>query len=163
MTIGNVCLLCLVLLSPFTSVQAEGIPYREVAVDQSRIAWGIAAREIWKHAKLSNYAYTIEQHCYCSIPPKSRVYVVQNKVLAVQDLETHRWLKEDSELKGFHTINQLFELIDQRISQKPDSVHIVLNKHLGFPQLVKINPRYRMADDEINYQISKLMQLVEQP
>lgn len=137
-------------------IHAEGIPYHEVPVDQNRVPWGIPAREIWKQSKLTSYAYTLEQQCYCPLPPKSRVYIVEDNVFAVKDLSTTRWLKET---KHFKTINQLFYLIDKNISDEPDSLQIVLDKKLGYPTTVNINPRYRMGDDEINFQISDFMLL----
>lgn len=110
---------------------------------------------------LASYAYTLEQQCYCPLPAKSRVYIENNKVFAVKDLSTNRWL--DKEISRFKTVNQLFDFIDNNISKKPDNLHVVLDKHLGFPKLVEINPRYRIADDEISFRISEVMLLKKHP
>ena len=151
-------LLTMVLLIPLHFANAEEVPYQEVNVAQRH--WGIPAREIWSQTALTDYAYTLEQQCYCPLPAKSRVYVSNNKVFAVKDLSTNHWLKKD--LNNFKTINQLFDFIDEIVSKKPDSHQVVLDKHLGFPTLVEINPRYRTADDEINFRISDLKSLKKQ-
>ncbi len=151
------------LLSPLHLAHADESPYREVAIDQSRIPWGLPARDIWKQTALTNYAFTLEQECYCPLPAKSRVYVENNKVFAVKDLSSNRWLDKNKEIKYFKTINQLFDLIDKNISKKPDSLHVLLDKHLGYPKLVEINPQYRIADDEINFRIRNLMMLKKTP
>ena len=150
--------LIFILLTPLHLAGAEEVPYQEVNVDQK--FWGIPAREIWSQTALTDYAYTLEQQCYCTLPAKSRVYIANNKVLAVKDLSTNHWLKKD--LNNFKTINQLFDFIDEIVSKKPDSHQVVLDKHLGFPTLVEINPRYRTADDEINFRISDLKSLKKQ-
>jgi hypothetical protein len=147
------------LLAPLHLAHAEETPYQEVAIDPYRIPWGIPTRDIWKQTALTHYAYTLEQECYCPLPAKSRVYIENNKVFAVKDLVTNRWLGKNKEIKYFKTINQLFDFIDESISKKPDSLRVVLDKHFGYPKIVEINPRYRIADDEINFKVSNLKQL----
>ncbi len=148
------------LLFPLHSI-AEELPYREVEINSSS-AYGLAARALWKENSLTDYAFTFEQECYCSTPPKSRIYVVNNVVYSVRDLGANHWLKKD-DLRYFKTIDQLFLLIDSTLAKQPDSIHIELDRYLGFPKRVEINPRYRIADDEINFHISDLKLLKKNP
>lgn len=156
-----VCLLAFVaLMSPVVTAEVPAGFY-EQEVDYRRLPWGLPARLLWQRSALDSYAYTLEQSCYCAAPPRARVYVADGEVIAVHDLDRATWLPAE-QLRLFSSIDRLFELIDALIAEQPDSLLVVLDKRLGYPAKVEINPRYRLADDEINFKISAFKKLVKE-
>lgn len=124
-----------------------------IEIDYTTLQRGTNARESWRLNALTSYVYEIEQHCYCSIPDRARVYVEQGKVAWVENLDNGRLINTPEILTKFKTIPQLFVQIDLIMANKPDAVSLEHDRYLGFPAVFRADPQFIVADDEIDYRI----------
>jgi len=53
-------------------------------------------------------------------------------------------------------------MIADYATQQPDRMSWKLNRYLGYPELIDIDPSYRMADDEIHFILSDFKVLTKQ-
>ena len=132
---------------------AESKPPAWFDIDFSTLQRGTSARQNWQLNELTSYVYEIEQHCCCDAPLKAHVYVQQERVTWVENLENGQLINTPEILSRYKTIPQLFDQIDRVMAQKPDSLTVEHDRYLGFPARFLANPRFLIADDEINYRI----------
>jgi len=134
----------------------EGYILSDKAPVQGKVGLGMNGRQTWELNNHQDYSYTLEQTCYCVLPKRVQVYVIGGRVVQVDDLKTGRVHTEPDMLGSFLTINGYFKLIDQLLAGHPDSITIQHNRYHGYPEVIKANPSYRMADEETDYRISEL-------
>ena len=113
----------------------------------------LSARDNWEQNDYQDYRYTLEQECYCPQPKRTRVTVRAGRVTGVTDLGTGRPLSA-AEAAGYPTVSGLFRLIDRSVGKRPDSMTIVYHRSLGYPERIRIDFSYRVADDELDYRLS---------
>ena len=92
--------------------------------------------------------------CYCSLPQHVRVYVSNGRVIRVTDLDNRRDITDPKLQKLYNTIPEYFALIDEAVAKRPDSMTVVYERYLGYPSKILINHSYRMADEELDFQLS---------
>jgi len=138
--------------------------YQIKPVDYQNIYTGINAQETWKKNNLTSYVYTIKNKCFCDIAKRAKVFVFNDTVLKVQDLDSGKTYTNKEQLQKYKTINQLFELINSTLQNHIDKIFIDHDRYLGFPSKVFIDPSKSQIDDETNITISDLNLLItEQP
>ncbi len=151
------CLLAIMVILSVASAQTpEGYVVTDEQPQQGRAGVGMNARATWRLNDYQDYVYRLEQVCYCVLPKVVRVYVVAGKVVQVEDLKTGQLHREDDMLRNFHAVSGLLDLIDRLVAKHPDNMSIRYNRHLGYPELIKIDQSYRMADEEIDYRVLNL-------
>ncbi len=142
------------------SISHAGVPEGYILSDHApvrgRAGVGMNGRQTWKLNDHQDYAYTLEQTCYCVLPKRARVYVIGGKVAQVDDLKTGRVHTDPDMLGSFLPITGYFKLIDKLLAGHPDSITIHHNRRHGHPEVIKANPSYRMADEETDYRVSEL-------
>jgi Family of unknown function (DUF6174) len=136
--------------------ELEGYLVTDERPQQGHAGVGMNGRETWLINNYQNYVYTLEQACYCALPKQARVYVIAGKVVKVDDIKTGRGYKDAKMLSNFRTVPGYLELIDELVSRHPDSLSIRYNRYLGYPELIKADLSYHMADEEIDYRIGDL-------
>ncbi len=124
-------------------------------------ARGTSARATWDLLHMQNYVYDITQTCYCALPRHARVRVMNDRVVAVHDLDKGKTLAEVP--PGFRTISQWFDWIGRQLAKVPDRVELHLDRQLGYPAKIDIDPSYFVADDGIHVEISRVRRLVPHP
>ncbi len=154
-------IICCTFILAITFSVANGQVLEEYLITDERpqqeiAGVGMNGRETWLLSNYKNYTYTLEQVCYCALPKLAKVYVVGGKVVQVEDVKAGRIYSDASMLKNFRTIAEYIELIDELVSRHPDSLSIRYNRYLGYPELIKADISYHMADEEIDYRIVDL-------
>ncbi len=151
------CLLAIMLVHSVASAQMpEGYVVTDKRPQQARAGVGMNARATWRLNDYQDYVYRLEQVCYCVLPKAVRVYVVAGRVVQVEDPKTGQVHREDDMLRNFHTVSGLLDLIDRLVAKHPDNMSIRYNRHLGYPELIKIDQSDRMADEEMEYRVLNL-------
>ena len=138
--------------------------YQIKPVDYQNISTGINAQETWKKNNITSYVYTIKNKCYCDIAKRANVFVFNDSVLKVLDLDSGKTYTDKEQLQKYKTINQIFEDINLSLQVHADKLYIDHDRYLGFPSKVFIDPSKSQIDDETNITISYLNLLItEQP
>ncbi|MCP4995927.1 MAG: hypothetical protein GY934_19440 [Gammaproteobacteria bacterium] len=151
------CVFTLMMIHSAASAQTpEGYVVTDERPQQGRAGVEMNARATWRLNDYQDYVYRLEQACYCVLPKVAKVYVVAGRVVQVEDLKTGRVHREGDMLRNFHTVSALLELIDKLVARHPDNMSVRYNRHLGYPELIKIDQSYRMADEEIDYRVLNL-------
>jgi len=87
---------------------------------------------------------------------RAKVFVYNNKIVKVLDLDKGSAPLENSEFENYKTINEYIAFINTTLQKPLDKVYIDHDRHLGFPSKIFIDPNKRLADDETNINISNL-------
>jgi hypothetical protein len=149
-------LVVLGVTSPSIAAVPDGYLVTDTAPVRGRAGAGISGRDTWRLNNHRDYVYTLEQVCYCALPKKVQVYVIGDRVVQVEDLGVGRVYTSQDMLRSFRTINGYFSLIDELVARHPDSITIRHNRNLGYPEVIRVDPSYRMADEEVDYHIQDL-------
>lgn len=138
----------LVLHFPIMAMDADD----QHLVSESRL---LSARANWESLDHPNYRFTLRRQCYCAGPERVIVEVANGTITAVRDARNNEPLPAHR-LGDYRTIPELFAEIDAAVPQKPDSLSIEYDRSLGYPRRVRIDFSYRMADEEIDYEIESM-------
>jgi hypothetical protein len=112
-------------------------------------------RALWKNAHLSTYTYTYKRMCFC--PPEEDILVkVQygNVVSASYSPSNNPVMPE--RLDGLKSIDEFFQVIQQAITNEVARLEVTYNPRLGYPERIYIDVDERMADEEMEHQVSNL-------
>ena len=115
----------------------------------------LSARANWESLDHQNYRFTLRRQCYCAGPEQVIVEVADGRIAAVRDARNKQPVSTHL-LGDYRTIPELFAEIDAAVPQKPDSLSIEYDRSLGYPKRVRIDFSYRMADEEIDYEIESM-------
>jgi len=126
-------------------------------------AAGVPPRELWRISAPDDYAYRLQRRCYCFGPKDARVYIVQKKVAAVEDLATGRVHSDKRILELFMPLADYFDLIDRLWERQPAIFEIRHDRRFGFPARILADPAYSIADDEVDLRIGELQGLEASP
>ena len=143
-------------------VTAAGLDgYVATEIDWKQLRPGVQARDSWRQMAISHYRYRLQAQCQCPINGISTVYVIDGRVVRVEDGEgRQRSLPED--LEQTLTVPALHALIDRYAASQPDRMAWQLNRYLGYPERIEIDPAYRIADDEVRYTLDDFRVLQKQ-
>ncbi len=108
----------------------------------------------WIRKNLTNYSYTLIVNCFCVIERigPHMIKVKDNKIVSVNGKPYN--LEQTGMLP---TVNELFEIIKLKLSQKPFQEAIVYDPILGYPSSVYFDMDERIADEEVGYIIENLI------
>ncbi len=137
---------------------AEPERYRPIEVESGMLRPGVTARQSWQLTGLRNYQYRLQAQCLCALHGSSKVTVLGGNVVAVEDENGRARDVTPAQMQRLR-IEALLALIGRYASSQPDSMSWRLNRYLGYPERIFIDPSLRLADDEIDYVISDLRQL----
>jgi hypothetical protein len=88
-----------------------------------------------------------------------RIRLCEGNVFSVENLKTGEVITEATQLKDYLSIMGYFAFIQKQQTQYPDEIRVKLNRSLGFPEEIWVNPSYKMGDDEISIEISNIIPL----
>ena len=120
---------------------------------------GLNGWDTWTGNNLINYSFDLAESCYCPEQAVMRIKVCEGSVFSVENLETGELFKETTTLIKYRTITGYFDLVQELQSQHPDEIRVKLNRYLGYPEEIWINPSYKTGDDEINIRINNVVPL----
>lgn len=143
------------LFALFAAVTAAAGPGADADGPIVHDARSLSARANWEAADHPHYRYRLQRECYCAAPNDVVVQVADGRVVAVTDTQTGQPV-DPAQWRGYRTVPELFAEIDDAVSRQPDSLLVEYHRTLGYPQRVRIDFSYRMADEEIDYAIASL-------
>lgn len=114
------------------------------------------ARALWESQGYDTYAYTLERSCFCAPGRLSaRVIVRGDTISALEDwradgepVDSFPW---EGEPTRFHTIDQLFDFIQQAEDGTIDSYSATYDSTFGYPTTLSLDFDQRTADEELYY------------
>lgn len=130
-------------------------------VDYTKISIAENVRDSWSLNNITDYTYTIINKCFCDIAKRAKIFVYNNKIIKILDLDKGNTPLDPSAFNNYKTINEHIEFINATLQNPVDKVYIDHDRHLGFPSKIFIDPNKRQADDETNINISNLQLLVD--
>ena len=112
------------------------------------------ARAMWTDAALGGYTMTITRSCFC--PPEYRgpytVAVDGGEVASVT------YEGRPAEVGEPPTVDALFALLESAYAEGAARVDVTYHDELGYPLELWIDRDERLADEEIGYAISELIE-----
>lgn len=129
---------------------------RAVTADFSNIE---DPRARWEAYELADY--TIEQvlGCFCAGPRKFVAVVRDNDVVALQKASPA--LEDESWLDGYHTVDELFDLIEDARERDPAVLEVSYHPRYGYPTRIYVDYSAQTADEELGFTLSNLRRLVD--
>jgi hypothetical protein len=108
----------------------------------------------WIRKNITNYSYTLIVNCFCVTERRGphMIKVKDNKIVSVNGQPYN--VEQTGMLP---TVNELFEIIKLKLSQKPFQEAIVYDPLLGYPSSVYFDMDERIADEEVGYIIENLI------
>lgn len=150
---------CNINKSPIATVKVNKYVTAPITDDYSYIP---DPEERWNKYNLHNYAITQTRICFCTHRGPYKIYVVNNQIKDVLDVNADTLLSNEMIHKtSFLTINELFNLSK---SISPDSVaylNMEYNERFGYPERIFIDPDSAIADEEYGYITSSLERIVK--
>jgi len=162
MTVFKLRFFIFIITAYASSVLADGNlnNYQIKPVDYDNISTGVNAQKTWKKNNFTNYVYTIKNKCFCDIAKRAKVFVFNDSVFKILDLDNGKIYTDKEQLQKYKTINQIFEDINLSLQVHADKLYIDHDRYLGFPSKVFIDPSKSQIDDETNITISDLNLLI---
>jgi hypothetical protein len=118
----------------------------------------LVQRERWSAQRIDDYQLTFSRSCFC--PPEGAGLVVLN-VLEGEPVEWLYFLSGDPiapEWQSvFPTVDGLFDFIADAIDRGAETIDVTFDAELGLPTAVRVDYRLAAADEEIAYEVEKLL------
>ncbi|HET6363400.1 MAG TPA: DUF6174 domain-containing protein [Gemmatimonadota bacterium] len=119
----------------------------------------IAAQRLkWAGQRIDDYQLTFSRTCFCA--PEGAGLVVLT-VLAGEPVEWLYFVSGDPigpEWQAvFPTIDGLFDFLDDAIDRGAEEIEIAFDPDFGLPTTVRVDYRLAAADEEIGYEVEKLL------
>jgi len=110
----------------------------------------------WKNKNFSNYQFTFQISCYCvenyTLP--KQVVIKNNKIFSVGGV----FYAEVND-PSFKTVEGYFKYIRNKQSKNPVQESLNFDPTMGYPTYIYFDISEMIADEEIGYTISNLIQL----
>jgi hypothetical protein len=108
-------------------------------------------RRVWADAEPVAYAFEMQRYCFCT-PQATAAVIVE-----VQDGQVFRRTYRDTgeELSGgpqslFPTVDGVFDLIEEMLSQRPHRIEVEYDAERGFPTSISYDGDAGISDDELS-------------
>ena len=127
-----------------------------------------AAMDRWEANGFANYSMLFGRGCTC-VPGElvATLHIEADSVVSFEDVVANQQPTNDSllaawniSLSSFESVEGLFGIIASAIEQSAFYIGATYHAELGFPEAVNIDYSVRVADDEITYIASDI---VEEP
>jgi hypothetical protein len=161
-------LLCLTFLFAACS-EVEDAVNQTCASNPSTL---IEAETLWACQAVSSYEMDLTVSCNCMNYLPYHIVVGNNEVISIEVTytsdEDQRYIEEMEAAYGESfwgyeyyslSIDDLFEEINNRMSQNPASAVIEYDKTYGFPTIASFDMDVMIADEEIGYYLSDFVPL----
>jgi serine protease len=112
---------------------------------------------LWTSQRISNYSYILEQK-NANSTSRLQIMVRRGKVYYAIDLSTNRLLRS-RDLSRAKTIDQLFPIIGNAITNKAESIQTTYDSTLGYPGNVAIDPSSSVAGDESSLNVTSFVKM----
>ena len=117
-----------------------------------------AQREKWAAQRIDDYQLTFSRVCFCA--PEGAGLVVLS-VLEDEPVEWLYFLSGDPVAPEwqavFPTVHGLFDFLEDAIDRGAERIDVTFDPDLGLPTSVRVDYRIAAADEEIGYEVEKLL------
>jgi hypothetical protein len=117
-------------------------------------------RERWAAQRILDYQLTLSRSCFCS--PEGAGLVVLT-VLEGEPVQWQYFLSGDPiapEWRAvFPTVEGLFDFVEDAIDRGAESIEVRYDEDLGLPTTIRIDYRLAAVDEEIAYEVEKIIDL----
>ena len=110
------------------------------------------ALEIWEDKNLNNYIYTLNVNCFCPLRGPNEIEIKNDNIIKVNGKSVSS--QELQELWDVKSINQIFEIIEDKLSRNPYQYTLKFDADYGYPIDVYFDMDEMIADEEIEYLIT---------
>ena len=110
---------------------------------------------LWKKAHLSTYTYTYKRVCFCPEEEYIQVKVQYGEVVSAHYSPSSKPVMPER-LDSLKTVEELFQVIQKAITDEVAKLEVTYNARLGYPERIYIDIDERMADEEMEHQVSNL-------
>lgn len=128
----------------------DGADSSPPATDQSELDDNI---EFWREAGKSSYQFTYSETCFC--PPEEAIVqtIIEGTVRRAFYTPSGVYLPKD-ELDRLYTINSLFALIQDAITNDVAVLEVTYNRFRGYPEKIFIDVDANITDDEVTREVT---------
>lgn len=120
-------------------------------------------RELWSAQHVDDYQLTLSRSCFCA--PEGAGLVV----LTVLDGQPVEWLYflsgdpvDTAWQPVFPTVDGMFDFLEQAIDRGADAIEVTFDPGLGLPTSIHVDYRAGLADEEIGYELEKLVPILDE-
>ena len=117
-----------------------------------------AQRAKWDARRIEDYQLTLSRSCFCA--PEGAGLVVLS-VLEGQPVEWLYFLSGDPVAPQwqamFPTVDGLFDFLEDAIDRGAEEIEVAFDADLGLPTMVRVDYRLAAVDEEIGYEVEKLL------
>lgn len=115
------------------------------------------ARSKWRVARPSSYTYTYALSCFCprELTDQVRITVRNARVDNVVYVGTGQPVNPE-QLQHFHTIDELFDKLQEAIDRTPHQMAASYDPTYGYPTSATIDYDEKMADEEMRFTADSL-------
>ncbi|XCN74499.1 MAG: DUF6174 domain-containing protein [Candidatus Electrothrix aestuarii] len=110
---------------------------------------------LWKNSNRSTYTYTYKRVCFCPQEEDIVVDVQYGNVVSAHYYPSDNPVMPER-LDSLMTVEELFEVIQKAINDDVAQLDVTYNAQLGYPERIYIDVDERMADEEMEHQVSNL-------
>jgi hypothetical protein len=119
----------------------------------------IAAQRVkWAARRIEDYQLTLSRGCFC---PAEGAGLVVLTVLDGQPVEWLYFLSGDPVAPEwqamFPTVDGLFDFLEDAIDRGAEEIEVAFDADLGLPTTVRVDYRLGAVDEEIGYEVEKLL------
>ena len=112
-------------------------------------------REEWTSAMVSNYELNFRWKCGLCYDEPVSISVRESRIVDVDVMvKDSRFLIEPPD---YHTVDGLFDFLQEKIDMKVDTISVEYHSELGYPIDVWIDEEIGGIDDEIGFEINGLV------
>lgn len=149
MKIIKLVMLCLVALS-LSACPPPPLPPEPVNPVQAELNKNMA---LWEHANLSDYTYTYKRNCFCP-PEEEMIITITNGQVTAAFYSPSGTSLPPERFNSLMTIEKLFQVIQEAITQEYDRLKVTYNATLGYPENIITNPNEQATDLGVSYVVS---------
>jgi hypothetical protein len=103
----------------------------------------------WVSASQPEYAFTLQQSCFCAFVEPIRVIVRNDTVLTATTISNNASI----DARYVQTIRGMFDFIDRAIASNAAVLHVTYDAQLGYPTQIVYDGSLTIADDEVTYTV----------
>ncbi|MUG98791.1 hypothetical protein F7734_43470 [Scytonema sp. UIC 10036] len=118
-------------------------------------------RNRWNEQNIVNYRYTFSNGCFCIPDARGPVVIeVRNgQTTSITSVETGQPVTNPEFFQQYNTIPKLFNVIQDAINRKAESLNVEYNAKLGYPTQINIDYSAQIADEEVFLTIEKFEEI----
>ncbi|QLE57841.1 DUF6174 domain-containing protein [Nostoc sp. TCL26-01] len=117
-------------------------------------------RSLWNSKNIFNYRYTLSNSCFCIPDARGPVIIeVRNgQTVSITSVATGQ-PADPQFFQRYNTVPKLFDVIQDAIARRADSLNVSYNHRLGYPTQINIDYESQIADEELFLTIENFQKL----